>query len=58
MVLFADELFTEFEANSNHTDDQLLQLAIENEGILFTVDKRLKERGMKNKIPIPPTKSI
>ena len=42
----------EFEANSNHTDDQLLQLAIENEGILFTVDKRLKERGMKNKIPL------
>ena len=42
----------EFEANSNHTDDQLLQLAIENEGILFTVDKKLKERGMKNKIPL------
>ena len=42
----------EFEANSNHTDDQLLQLAIEHEGILFTVDKRLKERGMKNKIPL------
>ena len=42
----------EFEADSNHTDDQLLQLAIENEGILFTVDKRLKERGMKNKIPL------
>ena len=49
----------EFEANSNHTDDQLLQLAIENEGTsnitldTFTiVDKRLKERGMKNKIPL------
>ena len=42
----------EFVENSNHTDDQLLQLAIENEGILFTVDKRLKERGMKNKIPL------
>ena len=42
----------EFETNSNHTDDQLLQLAIENEGILFTVDKKLKERGMKNKIPL------
>ena len=42
----------EFETNSEHTDDQLLQLAIENEGILFTVDKRLKERGMKNKIPL------
>lgn len=42
----------EFEANSDHTDDQLLQLAIENEGILFTVDKKLKERGMKNKIPL------
>lgn len=42
----------EFEKNSEHTDDQLLQLALENEGILFTVDKKLKERGMKNKIPL------
>ena len=42
----------EFETNSEHTDDQLLQLALENEGILFTVDKKLKERGMKNKIPL------
>jgi len=42
----------EFETNSEHTDDQLLQLAQENEGILFTVDKKLKERGMKNKIPL------
>ena len=42
----------EFEPNSEHTDDQLLQLALENEGILFTVDKKLKERGMKNKIPL------
>ncbi len=42
----------EFETNSEHTDDQLLQLALQNEGILFTVDKKLKERGMKNKIPL------
>lgn len=42
----------EFETISEHTDDQLLQLALENEGILFTVDKKLKERGMKNKIPL------
>ena len=42
----------EFETISEHTDDQLLQLARENEGILFTVDKKLKERGMKNKIPL------
>ena len=42
----------EFETHSEHTDDQLLQLAQENEGILFTVDKKLKERGMKNKIPL------
>ena len=42
----------EFETNSEHTDDQLLQIALENEGILFTVDKKLKERGMKNKIPL------
>lgn len=42
----------EFETNSEHTDDQLLQLAQEHEGILFTVDKKLKERGMKNKIPL------
>lgn len=42
----------EFETLSEHTDDQLLQLAQEHEGILFTVDKKLKERGMKNKIPL------
>lgn len=42
----------ELQAESNHTDDQLLQLAQEQEGILFTVDKRLKERGMKNNIPL------
>lgn len=42
----------DFESKNSHTDDQLLELSELYSGILFTVDRKLKDRAMKKSIPI------
>ena len=42
----------EFESEYQHTDDQLLELSQSHSAILFTVDKKLKDRAMKLTIPL------